>query len=142
MKVKDVMTKYVVSLSTDDTVERAVQLMKEHNIGSVPVCSGDKVVGIITDRDIAIRSTTGTQNFTTQSVREVMSSNPVWGTPDMDIQDVSKVMSDRQIRRLPIMDGNNLVGMVSLGDIAVQPKLQHQAEQALSGISEFSTPQI
>lgn len=142
MKVKDVMTKYVVSLSTEDSVERAAQLMKEHNIGSVPVCSGDKVIGIITDRDIAIRSAAGGQNCRNQIVRDIMSSNPAWATPDMDVQDVSRVMSERQVRRLPIMDGNNLVGMVSLGDIAVQPKLQQQAEQALSNISEYSTPQI
>jgi CBS domain-containing protein len=142
MKVKDVMTKYVVSLNAEDNVERAAQLMREHNIGSVPVCSEGKVIGIVTDRDIAIRSAADGENSKKQSIREIMSSNPVLGKPDMDIEDASRVMSERQIRRLPIIEDKNLVGMISLGDIALQPKLQEQAEQALSNISEISTPEV
>ncbi|MBI6873508.1 CBS domain-containing protein [Clostridium aciditolerans] len=142
MKVKDIMTGAVVSLNSTDSVERAAELMKEHNIGAVPVCEGDKVIGIITDRDIALRSVAAGEDSKSQSVREIMSSNPVTGTPDMDIQDASRVMSERQIRRLPIVDSENLVGMVSLGDIAVSPKLNEEAEQALSSISEPSTPEF
>lgn len=142
MKVKDIMTGSVVSLNSEDSVERAAGLMKEHNIGAVPVCEGDKVIGIITDRDIALRSVAPGKDSKSQSVREIMSSNPVTGTPDMDIQDASRVMSERQIRRLPIVDNENLVGMVSLGDIAVTPKLNEEAEQALSSISEPSTPEF
>jgi CBS domain-containing protein len=142
MKVKDIMTGAVVSLDSKDSVEKAAELMKEHNIGAVPVCEGDKVIGIITDRDIALRSVASGNDSKSQSVREIMSSNPVTGTPDMDIQDASRVMSERQIRRLPIVDSENLVGMVSLGDIAVSPKLNEEAEQALSSISEPSTPEF
>lgn len=142
MKVKDIMTGAVVSLDSKDSVEKAAELMKEHNIGAVPVCEGDKVIGIITDRDIALRSVASGKDSKSQSVREIMSSNPVTGTSDMDIQDASRVMSERQIRRLPIVDSENLVGMVSLGDIAVRPKLDEEAEQALSSISEPSTPEF
>ncbi len=142
MKVKDIMTGAIVSLNSKDSVEKAAELMKEHNIGAVPVCEGDKVIGIITDRDIALRSVASGNDSKSQSVREIMSSNPVTGTPDMDIQDASRVMSERQIRRLPIVDSENLVGMVSLGDIAVSPKLNEEAEQALSSISEPSTPEF
>ncbi|WML36654.1 CBS domain-containing protein [Clostridium sp. OS1-26] len=142
MKVKDIMTGEVVSLNSTDSVERAAELMKEHNIGAAPVCEGDKVIGIITDRDIALRSVAAGKDSKSQSVREIMSSNPVTGAPDMDIQDASRIMSERQIRRLPIVDSENLVGMVSLGDIAVRPKLNEEAEQALSSISEPSTPEF
>ncbi len=142
MKIKDIMTKSVVSLNAEDNVDKAAQLMREHNIGSVPVCNGDKVIGIITDRDIAIRSAADGKNAKNQTVREIMSSNPVLGTSNMEIQDASRVMSERQIRRLPIVENENLVGMVSLGDIAVDPNLQNQAEQALSNISEPSTPEV
>lgn len=142
MKVQDVMTKCVVSLNAEDNVERAAQLMRKHNIGAIPVCNGDKVIGIVTDRDIAIRSAAEGQNSEKQTVREIMSSNPVVGDPSMDIEDASRIMSERQIRRLPIMESNNLVGVVSLGDIAVQPNLQEEAEEALSNISEHTAPEI
>lgn len=140
MKVSEVMTKSVANLSTDDTVEHAAQLMKEYNVGSIPVCSGEKIVGIITDRDIALRSVAEGENIENQRVRDIMTSNPVVGKPDMDVHEASRIMSDRQIRRLPIVDKGDLVGIVSLGDIAVEPKLQNDAEDALSSISEPSTP--
>lgn len=142
MKVKDVMTKSIVSLNSKDSVEKAAELMKEHNIGAVPVCESGKVVGIITDRDIILRSVAGGVDSKSQTVREIMSSNPVTGTQDMDVKDASRIMSERQIRRLPIVDNANLVGMVSLGDIAVRPNLEQEAEQALSSISEPSTPEF
>lgn len=142
MKVKDIMTKSVVSLNSEDSIERAAELMKEHNIGAVPVCQGDKVIGIITDRDIALRSVACGKDSRSQDVREIMSSNPVTGTQDMDVQDASRIMSERQIRRLPIVENSNLVGMISLGDIAVSPNLNQEAEQALSSISEPSTPEF
>ena len=142
MKVKDIMTKSIVSLNSNDTVERAANLMSEHNIGSVPVCDSNNVIGMVTDRDIAVRSVAPGKNAKNQPVREIMSSNPVIGTPDMDVQDASRIMSERQIRRLPIVENKNLIGVVSLGDIAVDPKLNAQAEQALSSISEPSTPEV
>lgn len=142
MKVKDIMTKSVVSLNSNDTVQKAANVMSEHNIGSVPVCDSNNVIGIITDRDITVRTVAAGKDAKNQAVREIMSSNPATGTPEMDIQDASRIMSERQIRRLPIIENQSLVGVVSLGDIAVDPKLNHQAEQALSSISEPSTPEI
>ncbi len=142
MKVKDIMTKSVVSLNSNDTVQKAANIMSEHNIGSVPVCESNNVIGIITDRDIALRCVAEGKDCKNQPVRDIMSSNPATGTPDMDVKDASRIMSERQIRRLPIVENNNLVGVVSLGDIAVDPKLDSQAEQALSSISEPSTPEV
>lgn len=142
MNIKEIMTKSIVSLNVNDTVEHAAYLMKEYNIGSIPVCEGEKVIGIITDRDIALRSVAEGENFTKQKVREVMTSNPVLGTPDMDIQDAARLMSERQIRRLPIVQNGNLVGIVALGDIAVEPNLKDKAEYALKNISEPCTPNV
>jgi len=136
MKVRDIMTKSVVSLNVDDTIERAAELMQQHNIGSVPVCEGNHVIGIITDRDIAIRSSSEGYNSKTKSVRDIMSTNPVTASPDMDICDVSRIMSERQIRRIPIVENGNLMGVVSLGDLAVDPKCDHEAQGALSSISQ------
>jgi CBS domain-containing protein len=142
MKIKELMTQSVATLNENDTVEHAAFLMKEHDIGSIPVCQGERVIGIVTDRDIALRSVAEGGNFKSQNVRAIMTSNPVLGSPEMDVQEAVKVMSDRQVRRLPIVENNNLVGMVSLGDIAIDPNLKNNAETALKNISEPCTPNI
>ena len=142
MKIKELMTKTVATLNENDTVEQAAHLMKEYNVGSIPICKGEKVIGIITDRDIALRSVAEGENYKSQNVRTIMTSNPVVGHPEMDIQDAARVMSERQIRRLPIVDNNNIVGMVSLGDIAVESNLSDKAESALQDISEPCSPNI
>jgi len=142
MKVKELMTKSVATLNENDTVEQAAHLMKEHNIGSLPICQGEKVIGIITDRDIALRSVAEGENYKSQNVRTVMTSNPVVGHPEMEVQDAARIMSERQIRRLPIVENQNLVGMVSLGDIAVENNLSDKAQAALQNISEPCSPHI
>lgn len=140
MKLKEIMTKDVATLHADDTVLEAAHLMKQYNIGSVPVCNGEEVIGIITDRDIAVRSVAEGENFKNQKVRDIMTSNPVMVNQEMDIHDAARIMSERQIRRLPVVDKKNIVGIVSLGDIAVENNLQDNAGEALSNISEPSTP--
>jgi CBS domain-containing protein len=136
MKVKDIMTKEIASLNSDDSVERAVQLMKQYDIGSIPVCSQEKVIGIVTDRDIALRSQAEGQSSKPQKIKDIMSSNPVVGSPEMDVHEAAKLMGESQIRRLPIIENNNLVGIVALGDISVEPTLQDNAEEALKNISQ------
>ncbi len=142
MKVSEIMTRSIVSVNSFDSVEKAAEVMKEHNIGAVPVCDGDKIIGIITDRDIALRFVAAGENSKNQTIRDIMSSNPVTGRPEMNVVDASRIMSERQIRRLPVVDNGNLVGIVSLGDIAVRPALEEEAESALSSISEPSTPEF
>ena len=142
MKVKELMTKDVATLNADDSVEHAAQLMKEYNIGAIPVCSGEKVIGIITDRDITLRSVAEGENVANQKVRDIMSSNPVLVNADMDVHDAARIMSERQIRRIPVVENNNLVGIVSLGDLAVESILKDNAGEALSDISEPSTPMM
>lgn len=135
MKLRDIMTKDIATLRSDDTIERAARLMKQYDVGSIPVCTDDKIIGIITDRDIAVRSVAPGQ-VGNQRVCDVMSTNLVVGNPDMDVQDAASIMSDRQIRRLPIVENNSLVGIVSLGDISLEPTATNSAEEALKNISE------
>jgi CBS domain-containing protein len=135
MKISEIMSKDVISLSVEDTVERAAMLMKEHNIGSIPVRSEDKVVGIITDRDIITRCVAEGSDMKIQRVREIMTSNPVLADINIKVEDATRIMSERQIRRLPIVSNNELVGMISLGDFAVEPNLHKEASEALSEIS-------
>ncbi|AWK51935.1 CBS domain-containing protein [Clostridium beijerinckii] len=136
MIVKDIMSKDIVSLNSEDSIERAAQLMNQFDIGSIPVCNQEKLVGIVTDRDITLKSVAAGVNTNQQKIRDIMTSNPVTGSPDMDIHDAAKIMSEQQIRRLPIIQNNNLVGIVSLGDISLEPNLQDNAEEALKNISE------
>lgn len=142
MLVKDIMTNNIVSLSSEDSVERAAQMMKQFDVGSIPVCSQEKLVGMITDRDITLRTVAANVNGNTQKISEVMTSNPVTGTPDMDVHDAAKIMSEQQIRRLPIIQNKHLVGIVSLGDISVEPTLSDNAEEALKNISEPTKSQV
>ncbi|MGV8983239.1 CBS domain-containing protein [Clostridium sp.] len=135
MKISEIMTKDVVSLSVDDTVKHAAELMKEHNIGSIPVNTEEKVVGIVTDRDIILRCVAEGKDLKTQKVREIMTTNPVVANENLNVDDAARIMSERQIRRLPVVENNTLVGMVSLGDLAVEPNLRGEAENALSEIS-------
>lgn len=135
MKIRDIMTKDIATLRSDDSIERAARLMKQYDCGSIPVCTDDKIIGIITDRDIAVRSVAPGQ-VDTQRVGDIMSKNLVVGNPDMDVTDAASIMSDRQIRRLPIVENNSLVGIVSLGDISLEPSTKDSAEEALKNISE------
>lgn len=136
MKVRDIMTTEIASLNTDDTIERAAQLMKQYDVGSIPVCNQNKIIGIVTDRDIAVRCVASGQDTRQQKVQDIMTANPVVGNPDMNVDDVAKLMSTRKIRRLPIVDNNSLVGIVALGDISLEPVLQDNAEEALKNISK------
>lgn len=134
MQIKDVMTKNVAYVAPQDPIEKAAKLMDEYDVGSVPVCDGEKVVGIVTDRDIVLRCVSQKKDFA-RPVREVMTANPVTAAPNMDVKDAAKLMSEKKVRRLPIVENNSLVGMVSLGDIAVEPKTSDKAGEALKDIS-------
>ena len=136
MQVKDIMSTNVATVEANDTIEQAAKLMEMHNVGSIPVMDHERVIGIITDRDIALRAVAHGQKGRRQHVGDFMSANPVVGTPDMDVHDAAELMSRRQIRRLPIISNNALVGIVALGDISTEPTQQDNAEEALKNISQ------
>lgn len=138
MKVKEIMSKDVACLKPEDTIEKAAGMMKDCNVGSLPVCRDNEVIGIVTDRDITLRAVAEGQNPNQQMVSAIMTPNPAVGLPDMDVDYAVNIMSTRQIRRLPIVENDKLVGIVSLGDISVEPTLQDGAEEALNNISQPS----
>jgi CBS domain-containing protein len=139
MKVRDIMTKEIACMSADEPVEKAAELMKQYNVGSIPICEGNKVIGIVTDRDIALRYVADRKNTMWQPISNVMTSNPVVGSPEMDAQDAARMMGQHQIRRLPIVEQGTLVGIVALGDISTRPELQHNAGHALQDISKHGS---
>lgn len=140
MKVKDVMTKNVAYINPDSSVTEAAQLMQKHNVGSIPVCDKNGVIGVVTDRDIVVRNVAhGTDPHTTQ-VKNVMTSSVTTVTPDMDIGQVTDIMSANQVRRIPVVENNMLVGIIALGDLATDNRFNMEASGALSDISEPAKP--
>jgi len=134
------MTRDVQSISPEETVRRAAQLMDEFNVGAIPVCDGDRLVGMITDRDITVRSTAAGQAPEQTRVGDVMSTDVRTCFTTQAVDEVLGQMGDVQIRRVPVIDRQSqaLVGIVSLGDMATK----HSAgiDRALEEISEPSEP--
>ncbi|MCO4851516.1 CBS domain-containing protein [Bacillus vallismortis] len=132
--VKNTMTTQVATVSPNQTIQEAAALMNQYNVGAIPVVEQGALKGMLTDRDIALRTTAEGRNGQTP-VSEVMSTALISGNPNMSLQDASQLMAQHQIRRLPIVDQNNLVGIVALGDLAVNQMSNESAGAALTNIS-------
>jgi CBS domain-containing protein len=136
MKIADVMTRDVRVIQPDRTVRDAARLMDEMNVGVLPVCDGRRLVGMITDRDIAIRGVAGGGNAAGMKIREAMTNEVRYCFDDEDTATVAEKMAGWQVRRLPVLNRDKrLVGIVSLGDLAIgdQGEAPHRA---LKGVSE------
>lgn len=137
-KLKDLMSRDVQVISPDGTIKEAAQQMRKGNFGMMPVGESDRMIGTISDRDIAIRAVAEGKDPSTK-VREVMSEGIVWAYEEDSVDDAAKLMGDRQIRRLPIVNADKrLVGIVALGDFAVVSADIEVAGEALSEISKPS----
>ena len=137
-KVSEVMSTDVQTVSPDDTIEEAAQEMRDGDFGLVPVVEDEQLVGVVTDRDIAIRAVAEGKDPSTP-VSEVMSEGVVWVNEDDSVEDAARIMSEHQIRRLPVVDSEqHLVGIVSLGDFAVDSSEIEPVVEALSDISRPS----
>ena len=136
--LKNVMSKNVQVISPDDTIMDAAKHMSEGNFGMMPVGENDRMIGTISDRDIAIRAVALNKPSSTK-VREVMSEGIFWAFEDDSVEDAAKLMGKHQIRRLPVVNGEKrLVGIVALGDFAVVNAEIEAAGNALSKISKES----
>ena len=137
--IADLMTSDPITVSPHDTVQRAAQLMDDFNVGSLPVCRGDKLLGIVTDRDITVRATAAGLDPTLTEVDLVMSDRVRCCSPRHSAAEVLRQMAHTQIRRVPVLDdADRLVGMVSLGDLAAREPAG--VEEALRTISTPSEP--
>jgi CBS domain-containing protein len=135
MKVSEVMTRDVQTVRPDQPVQEAASFMLSADAGSIPVTDGDRLIGMITDRDIAVRGIAKGYGPDTP-VRELMTDDLVIARIDDDTDDVAARMSNAQVRRLPVVDENErLCGIVSLGDLT-QKGSDSAAEQALEGVTE------
>jgi CBS domain-containing protein len=137
--VRETMTDDPESVEAEATVQEAAGIMQKLNVGSVPVISGGRVAGIVTDRDITVRLVAENRRASQTPVREIATSDPLSVTPDMDVSEAVKLMAEHQIRRLPVVSGGSLVGMLSLGDVSVDADTQ-EAGRALMEISFPARP--
>ncbi|MBE7063047.1 MAG: CBS domain-containing protein [Ruminococcaceae bacterium] len=137
MTVKDIMTDPAIVITEDASIVEAAKLMRQHNIGSVPVVSGDNnIVGIVTDRDIVIRNMARGLDPKSHSVEEIMTRDVSCVTPETEIDDAAHVMASDKVRRLPVVENERVVGFVALGDISACKDYTFETGEALCEISE------
>ena len=137
-KISDFMTRNVQVVRPDESLQRAAQVMDELNVGSLPVCDVNGLVGMITDRDITVRAIAAGLPASTR-VSDVMTGHARWCTSGQSVQEAMAQMADVQIRRLPVIDAERrVVGIVSLGDLATRH--QGHVAAALRRISDPSRP--
>jgi CBS domain-containing protein len=138
--IQDIMTRDVQTISSQETIQRAAQLMDELNVGAIPVLDGDKLVGMITDRDITVRSVATGQDPRSAKVTDAMSKDVRTCTAGQSVAEVLSQMGDKQIRRLPVVDeqSGKVIGIVSLGDVATSDAAD--VDVALDEISSPSQP--
>jgi CBS domain-containing protein len=135
MKVSEVMTSDVQTVTPDQSAREAASFMLRAEAGSIPVTEGDRVIGMITDRDIAVRGVAEGRGPDTP-VRDLMSDDIICARQDDDVHEIAQRMSKEQVRRLPVLDENDrLCGIVSLGDLARESRGE-AAQEALEGVSQ------
>jgi CBS domain-containing protein len=140
MHLKEMMTPHVDVIAPEATIREAAEKMSHLDIGPLPVCEGERLVGMVTDRDITVRAVAEGRDPVTTMVREVMTPDVVYGFDDQDMQDAARLMEQYQIRRLPVLNRRKqLVGIVALGDLAVHPGQQSLAGEVLEQVSEPGT---
>ncbi len=137
MKVAEVMTRSVDVAHADARLLEAAERMRQLDSGVLPVVDGDRLVGMVTDRDITVRATAEGRDPVTTKVSEVMTPEVVFTYDDEDVKDAAKLMQERQVRRLVVLDREKkLVGIVSLGDLAVDIKDDKMKSQVLEEVSK------
>jgi CBS domain-containing protein len=121
-RVKDAMTSEVKTATPSQSLTDAAKLMKQEDVGSVPVVDGDRLVGLLTDRDIVVRGIADGSDPNAVQVGAIASRDVVTVRPDDDLDEALRLMAQHQVRRLPVVDDGHLVGVVATADVAVEAK--------------------
>ncbi len=135
MKIQEIMSSDVRCISPTDTLVEAARLMRDLDVGAIPICDNDRLAGMLTDRDLALRGVAEGEDPNTTTVRETMSEGIIYAFEDESVEKAARIMEEKQIRRLPVLNRDKrLVGIVSLGDLAVntQPALGGEALKEVS----------
>jgi CBS domain-containing protein len=139
MKLKDVMSREVQVVRPDATIQEAARKMAELNVGTLPICDGERLVGMVTDRDITVRAIAAGRDPKTTQIREASTDQIVYCFEDQDVREAARLIEEKQIRRLPVLNRDKrLVGIVSVGDLAVRTHDQGLAGEVVERVSEPS----
>ena len=141
MQLKEFINYRVEVVHPNDTLQHAAEKMKDLDVGSMPVCEGQHLVGMLTDRDITIRATAKGQDPTKTEVRDVMTADVLYCFENQDVEEAARMMQENQIRRLFVLnEDEELVGITSLGELATITGNRAMAGEALKRISEPTEP--
>jgi CBS domain-containing protein len=135
MNIRDVMTPNPRSVTPNDSIQNAARIMRDEDTGAVPVCDNGRPVGMVTDRDIVVRAVADGGQLD-RPVRDIVTGSVISASPDMSTREAAQLMSDNQIRRLPVVEHDRLVGIVSIGDLAVKEGRDGRIGDTLQHISE------
>jgi CBS domain-containing protein len=135
MNIREVMTPNPQCVSPGDSIQNAARIMRDCDTGAVPVVENGRPVGIVTDRDIVVRAVADGGQLN-RPVSEIVSGNIICASPDMSTHEAADLMSEHQVRRLPVVENERLVGIVSLGDLAVKEAKDKRIGDTLEHISE------
>ena len=143
MKLSEIMTREVAILQPDDSLQFAAKKMRDLNIGFLPVCDGEELIGVISDRDILIRALAEGMDVNVMLGRDMMTTPPIYCFDDQDVSEAAKIMEENQIRRLVVLrrDDKKLVGVISLGDLA-RKETNELSGQVLQKVSEPDESQV
>ena len=135
MNIRDVMTPNPRTVSPEDSIQNAARIMRDEDTGAIPVVENGRPVGVVTDRDIVVRAVADGGQLD-RPVRDIATTNIVSVSPDMSTREANDLMREHQVRRLPVVEGERLVGMVSLGDLAVKESKESRSGETLERVSE------
>jgi CBS domain-containing protein len=136
MKIRDIMVSDVETAEPDDTLDEIAMMMREQDVGAIPVVEDGELIGIITDRDIVVRCIAEGRDPADVAADEIITGDLQTVEPESDIEEGRRIMAEQQIRRLPVIENGKLVGMVSLGDLAVKTDQGEEVSETLEEISE------
>lgn len=142
MQIRDLMTPDVEVVRPETPLREAADRMRELNVGVMPVCEGRRIVGILTDRDIAVRAVAEGDDPNATTVAQVMTSDVAFCYDDQPVEEAAELMEQQQIRRLPILDRDErLIGILSLGDLAVDGQDEKLKADVVEGVSYPARPE-
>ena len=135
MNIRDVMTPNPRTVTPADSIQSAACIMRDEDTGVVPIVDNGRAVGVVTDRDIVVRAVANGGQLS-RTVGEIATNAVVYASPDMSTREAAQLMSDHQVRRLPVVENDRLIGIVSIGDLAVKEGKDSRTGDTLQAISE------
>jgi CBS domain-containing protein len=135
MNIRDVMTPNPRTVSPEESIQNAARIMRDEDTGAVPVVENGRPVGMVTDRDIVVRAVADGGQLD-RPIRDIVTAHVISASPDMSTREAAELMSEHQVRRLPVVENERLVGIVSIGDLAVKEGKDSRTGDTLQSISE------